>query len=200
MPELVLVSPGGNVTARVDVQVRNLRLSDRIRKHVQERAGRLDHYLPAIEQIDVELTHHASARQAEDRNVAQITARGKGLVLRAEERADEILIAFDAGVDIMRKQIERYKGRHYRGRGTGQSAAEVVESVPAVDDTDRLPPVIARRKTFRVEPMDELEAVEQMNLLGHDAFFVFYNADTSRIAVLYKRRDGSYGLLEPEIG
>lgn len=188
------------MTNRVEVQVRNLRLSDRIRQHVEERAGRLDHYLPAIEHVDVELTHHASARQADDRNVAQITARGKGLMLRAEERASEMLAAFDAGVDILRKQIERYKGRHYRGRGTGQSAAEVVESTPPADDTDRLPPVIARRKTFRILPMDELEAVEQMSLLGHDAFFVFYNANTSRIAVLYRRRDGSYGLLEPEIG
>ncbi|HET6845416.1 MAG TPA: sigma 54 modulation/S30EA ribosomal C-terminal domain-containing protein, partial [Anaerolineales bacterium] len=68
------------------------------------------------------------------------------------------------------------------------------------DETGKLPPVVVRRKTFRVLPMDELEAVEQMNLLGHDAFFVFYNANTSRIAVLYRRRDGSYGLIEPEIG
>ncbi len=75
-----------------------------------------------------------------------------------------------------------------------------MEPAVPVEDTGELPPVVVRRKKFRVLPMDELEAVEQMNLLGHDAFFVFYNADTSRIAVLYKRRDGSYGLLEPEIG
>jgi putative sigma-54 modulation protein len=74
------------MTAKVEVQVRNLRLSDRIREHVEQRAGKLDHYLPTLEEIDVELTHHASARQAEDRNVAQITARGKGFILRAEER------------------------------------------------------------------------------------------------------------------
>ncbi|HET6845662.1 MAG TPA: HPF/RaiA family ribosome-associated protein, partial [Anaerolineales bacterium] len=85
------------MTAKVDVQARNLHLSDHIRSHVEERAGRLDHYLPALDQIDVELTHHASARQAEDRNVAQITARGKGFILRTEERANEILIAFDTG-------------------------------------------------------------------------------------------------------
>lgn len=188
------------MTARVEVQVRNLHLTDRMKQHVHERAGKLDHYLPAIEQVDVELSHHASARQADDRNVAQITARGKGLILRGEERANEVLVAFDAGVDIVRKQIERYKGRHYRGRGDGQSAAEVAENSAPADDTDRLPPVIARRKQFRVLPMDELEAVEQMSLLGHEAFFVFYNANTSRIAVLYRRRDGSYGLLEPEIG
>jgi putative sigma-54 modulation protein len=188
------------VTAKVEVQVRNLHLSDRIKAHVDERASRLDHYLPAIEQVDVELTHHASARQADDRNVAQITVRGKGLILRAEERSGEMLTAFDSAVDSVRKQIERYKGRHYRGRGTGQSAAEVEEAPVPADDTDRLPPIVVRRKRFRVVPMDELEAVEQMTLLGHEAFFVFYNAETSRIAVLYRRRDGSYGLLEPEVG
>ena len=188
------------MTARVEVQVRNLRLSDQIRRHVEERAEKLDHYLSAIEEVNVELTHHASARQANDRNVAQITARGKGLILRAEERASEMLAAFDSGVDILRKQIERYKGRHYRGRGTGQSAAEVAENELPADDTDRLPPVIARRKRFRVLPMDELEAVEQMSLVGHEAFFIFYNANTNRISVLYRRRDGSYGLLEPEVG
>jgi putative sigma-54 modulation protein len=188
------------MTARVEVQVRNLRLSERIRDHVEERAGKLDHYLPSLEQIDVELTHHASARQAEDRNVAQITARGKGVILRAEERSNEILVAFDAGIDVLRKQIERFKGRHYKGRGADAVEPEEVEPVASAEDTGELPPVVVRRKKFRILPMDELEAVEQMNLLGHEAFFVFYHADTNRIAVLYKRRDGSYGLLEPEIG
>lgn len=190
------------MTAKVDVQVRNLRLTDRIKSHVEERAGKLDHYLPAIEEADVELEVYPSARSASDRTVAQITLRGKGIVLRTEERSAEILTAFDSAIDKLRKQIDRYKGRHYRGRGDGQSASEVAESEEplSADDTDRLPPIIARRKQFRILPMDELEAVEQMNLLGHEAFFVFYNADTSRINVLYRRRDGSYGLLEPEIG
>jgi len=187
------------VTTKVDVQVRNLQLTDRIRTHVDERAGRLDHYLPALDRVDVELTHHASARNAVDRNVAQITARGKGLTLRAEERASEVLAAFDAAVDILRKQIERYKGRHYHGRGEDQSATEEIEPAPALDDTDRLAPLIARRKQFRVSPMNELEALEQMSLLGHESFFVFFNAETNRINVLYRRRDGSYGLIEPEV-
>lgn len=187
------------MTAKVEVQVRNLRLSERIQQHVDERAGRLDRYLPAIERVDVELTHHASARQADDRNVAQITARGKGFILRAEERSSEMMSAFDSSVDALRKQIEKFKGRHYRARGTGQAASEVVDAEAAADDTDRLPPPIVRRKSFRIVPMDELEAIEQMGMLGHGSFFVFYNANTARISVLYRRRDGSYGLIEPEV-
>ncbi len=189
------------MATKVDVQARNIRLTDRIKSHVEQRAGKLDHYLALIEEADVELTHHASARSASDRNVAQITVRGKGLILRTEERSDEVLTAFDTALDKLQRQIDRYKGKHYHGRGNGQNTAAAVEEEPAPsEETDRLPPIIARRKRFRVLPMNEYEAIEQMNLLAHDNFFIFYNAETSRINVLYRRRDGSYGLIEPEIG
>jgi putative sigma-54 modulation protein len=188
------------MTTKVDVQGRNIGLTDRIRKHIEQRAGKLDHYLPVIEEAYVELTYHKSARSINDRNVAQITLRGKGLILRTEERADEILTAFDTAIDKLQHQIDRYKGKHYHGRGDGQTASDVIEEQVANDDTDRLLPVIARHKHFQVLPMNELEAVEQMNLLGHDNFFVFYNAVTSKINVLYRRRDGSYGLIEVDRG
>ncbi len=188
------------MATKVDVQARNIRLTERIKSHVEQRASKLDRYLGLIEEADVELTHHASARSVGDRNVAQITVRGKGLILRTEERSDEVLTAFDTALDKLHRQIDRYKGKHYHGRGDGQSVAAATEEPAAPDETDKLPPIIARRKQFRILPMNELEAIEQMNLLGHDTFFIFYNAETSRINVLYRRRDGSYGLIEPEIG
>jgi ribosome hibernation promoting factor len=188
------------MATKVDVQVRNIHLTDRLKSHVEEKAGKLDHYLPAIEEAYVELTHHKSARNANDRNVAQITVRGKGLTLRTEERADEVLAAFDVALDKLHRQIDRFKGKHYHGRGNGRSAAEAVDEPAVLDDTGELPALIERRKQFRVLPMNELEAIEQMKLLGHDNFFIFYNAETSRINVLYVRRNGSYGLIEPEIG
>ncbi|MGA7193031.1 MAG: ribosome-associated translation inhibitor RaiA [Anaerolineales bacterium] len=185
---------------QVDVQTRNIRMTDQIKDHVEKKAGKLDHYLPAIEEAHVELTYHKSARSAADRNVAQITVRGKGLLLRTEERADETLIAFDSAIEKLQHQIDRYKGKHYHGRGDGRSASDVEENAAPVDETGELPALIARRKQFRILPMNDLEAVEQMKLLGHDNFFVFYNAETSKINVLYRRRDGTYGLIEPEIG
>jgi putative sigma-54 modulation protein len=149
----------------------------------------------------VELTHLKTARNAVDRNVAQITVRGKGFILRTEERADETHAAFDAALDKMQRQIDRYKGKHAHGRGDGRSAAEVVEldELP-VDETGELLPLIGRRKKFVLLPMNEDEAVEQMRLLGHDNFFIFYNANANKINVLYRRRNGTYGLIEPEIG
>ena len=133
--------------------------------------------------------------------MAQITVRGKGFILRTEERADEVHAAFDTALDKMQRQIERYKGKHSHGRGDGRSAAEVIEAEELpVDETGELLPLIARRKKFILLPMDEDEAVEQMRLLGHDNFFVFYNANANKINVLYRRRNGTYGLIEPEIG
>ncbi|MBM3124752.1 MAG: ribosome-associated translation inhibitor RaiA [Chloroflexi bacterium] len=184
---------------KVEIQTRNIRLTERIEEYVNKKAGNLDHYLPAIDDARVELSHHKAARDANDRNVAQITVFGKGFTLRSEVRSDEALAAFDAALENMQRQIERHKGKHYRGRGDGRSAAEVTEE--AIDDeTGELSPLVARRKKFILFPMSEEEAVIQMRDLGHDNFFVFYNAETSRINVLYRRRNGSYGLIEPVLG
>jgi putative sigma-54 modulation protein len=100
----------------------------------------------------------------------------------------------------MQRQVDRYKGKHYHGRGDGRSAAEVIEEEMPVDETGELLPLIGRRKKFIVLPMTEDEAVEQMRLLGHDNFFIFFNAEQNSIQVLYRRRNGTYGLIEPVVG
>ena len=139
------------------------------------------------------------ARSAADRYVTEITVYGKRFMLRAEERADDIFTALDAALDKMQRQIERYKGKHYRGRGDRTSVAEAAMAAMEESEEEEQP-VIVRRKRFLLTPMDELEAIEQMRLLGHDNFFVFYNANTNAINVIYRRRDGTYGLIEPELG
>jgi putative sigma-54 modulation protein len=185
---------------KVEVQARNMRLTDNTRDYVEEKAAKLERYLQDIDEIRIELSHNKAARNAGDRQVAQITLRGKGYILRSEERADDLHVAFDEAIDKMQRQIERYKGKHYRGRGDGRSAAEVVEEEWPVDETGELLPLIAKRKRFVLIPMNEDEAVEQMRLLGHDNFFVFFNAEKNATQVLYRRRNGTYGLIEPVIG
>ena len=186
---------------KVEVQARNIHLNENLEEYVVSKAEKLERHLQEIDETRVELSHLKSARSATDRNVAQITVRGKGFILRTEERADEVHAAFDTALDKMQRQIERYKGKHSHGRGDGRSAAEVIEAEELpVDETGELLPLIARRKKFILLPMDEDEAVEQMRLLGHDNFFVFYNANANKINVLYRRRNGTYGLIEPEIG
>ena len=184
----------------IEVIARNMRLTDNTREYVEKKAAKLERYLQEIDEVRIELSHAKTARSATDRQVAQITLRGKGVILRTEERADDLHAAFDAALDKMQRQIDRFKGKHYRGRGDGRSAAEVVEDELPVDETGELLPLIARRKKFVVLPMSEDEAVEQMRLLGHDNFFVFFNAEQNSIQVLYKRRNGTYGLIEPVVG
>ncbi len=183
----------------IELYGRNIEITERIRDYVEKKVSKLDRFLNNIEETRVDLAHVKSARSASDRQVAQITIRGRGFILRAEERADDIFAAIDAALDKMQRQIERYKGKRQRGRGDGVSAAEVVAATSEIEEEETAP-VIARRKDFTLTPMDEAEAIEQMTLLGHENFFIFYNANTSAINVLYRRRDGSYGLIEPKLG
>ncbi|HLE50658.1 MAG TPA: ribosome-associated translation inhibitor RaiA [Anaerolineales bacterium] len=184
---------------QIEITGRNMEVTDRLNEYVTKKASKLDRYLNEIDEARVDLAYVKSARSASDRQVAQITVRGKGFILRSEERADDIFSALDTALEKMQRRIERYKGKRNRGRGDGKSAAEVIPLIDA-EKEEVAKPIIARRKHFLVTPMDEAEAIEQMSLLGHDNFFVFYNASTNAINVLYRRRDGTYGLIEPEMG
>ena len=187
------------MTAQVAIKVRNLDLNDRSKDYVTKKAGRLDRYLDTVESVQVDLVYLKSARSASDRQVAQITARGKGVLLRAEERSDDIFVSIDAALDKIERQAARYKGKHWRNRGDGRSAAQAAPDVPEARSPELAEDGIVRRKHFPLSPMDESEALEQMSLLGHEDFFIFLNTSTNQINVLYRRRDGGYGLIEPEI-
>lgn len=187
------------MSPELDIQARNMEVTDRINDYIEKKASKLDRFLPAIEETRVELSFEKSARSASDRHVAQITVRGKNLLLRSEERADDIFAAFDAAIEKIERQIDRYKGKRYRGRGDGRSAAEVVP-MPELEEEIEEEDIIVRRKKFALVPMNEAEAIEQMKLLGHDNFFIFFDADANRVKVLYRRRNGTYGLIEPEVG
>jgi putative sigma-54 modulation protein len=96
-------------------------------------------------------------------------------------------------MDKIERQIERYKGKRQHARAGISPSEELLDE----EELEENHPLIARRKKFTLVPMDEMEAVEQMNLLGHEDFFIFYNAQTSSINVLYKRRDGTYCIIQP---
>src|SRR3970040_982633 len=111
---------------RVEALARNMRLTDNMREYVEKKADKLRRYLQEIDEIRVELSYVKAARSASDRQGAQITVRGKGFILRTEERADDLHAAFDTALDKMQRQVDRYKGKRYHGRGDGRSAADVV--------------------------------------------------------------------------
>jgi putative sigma-54 modulation protein len=184
----------------LDVQVygRNIEVTDRILDYAKKKVSKLDRFLSDIDEARVDLAYVKSARSAADRQVAQITVRGKGYILRAEERSDDVFTAMDSAVDKLQRQMERYKGKRQKGRGDGKPASEVIPMV-AEEEADEDRSIIVRRKKFVLTPMDEIDALEQMKLLSHEDFFVFFNSVTKSVNVLYLRRDGLYGLIETEI-
>jgi putative sigma-54 modulation protein len=181
----------------LEITARNMEVTDRIRDYVEKKVAKLDRHFDDIEDIKVDLAFSKSVRSSTDRYVAQITSRGRGFMLRSEEMADEIFAAFDIALDKMQRQAKRYKGKRQKGRIDGRSISELVMENETVEEEEIA--VIARRKEFELLPMSEEEALEQMKLLAHDNFFIFFNVDNNAIAVLYRRRDGSYGLIEPKI-
>lgn len=183
----------------LDVQVygRNIEVTDRIFDYARKKVSKLDRFLNDIEEARVDLAYIKAARSAADRQVAQITVRGRGYILRAEERSDDVFTALDSALEKIQRQMERYKGKRQKGRGDGKPASEVIP-IQAEEEGEEDRSLIVRRKKFLLMPMDEIEALEQMKLLGHEDFFVFYNSVTNSVNVLYLRRDGLYGLIETE--
>lgn len=178
---------------QVIIQGRNVEITDRLHEYVESKVEKLDRYLPAITEARMELSMEQT-RSAEDRHVAQLTLHIKGVLLRSEERSADMFTAVDNVMDKIRRQIDRYKSKR---RNRYRSAP--AEMTPlAVEEEEAEQRNIVRTKRFRVTPMDADEAIEQMELLGH-SFFVFYNVDEGQINVVYARRDGNYGLLQPEL-
>lgn len=186
----------------VDIRynVHKMDLNDDLKEYIESRVAKLDRYLDVLDEATVDLTHAQSARSANDRQVVQLTVRGKSVLLRAEERTSDMYASVDAVLDKIHRQIERYKGKHWRARGDGRTMAEVLAEERQPTEEDEQGSAIVRRKRFQMMPMDEAEAIEQMALLGHEDFFVFLNEETNEVNVLYRRRDGGYGLIETEVG
>jgi putative sigma-54 modulation protein len=190
------------MTVSITIHGREMEVKPKVQEYVEKKVGKLDRYLPVIREARVDLTELKSARASGDRYIAQLTIPLKGSMLRAEERNSDLFAAIDTVLDKMNRQIERYKGKHYRGRGDGHSAAEVAaeETAPVAEPEEERSVIVMRRKQFLLTPMSEAEAIEQMQLVSHDSFFVFFNAASNRVNVLYRRRDGNLGLIDPEIG
>jgi putative sigma-54 modulation protein len=179
---------------QVIIQGRNVEVTDRLREYVESKVERLDRYLPAITEARMELSTEQT-RSAEDRQVAQLTLHIKGVLLRSEERSADMFTSVDNVMDKIKRQIDRYKSKR---RNRYRSAAVQMVPPPIEEEEAEEQGSIVRTKRFRVTPMDPQEAIEQMELLGH-SFFVFYNVEEGQINVVYARRDGNYGLLQPDL-
>jgi len=188
------------------IHARNVDVTSGLQEHVEKKVSKLDRYLPNIQEVRVDLAIERR-KQGSDQCIAQLTVRNtRGVILRSEDKKQtDIYAALDVALDKMYRQIERYKGRRKR-RGSSrfmETEAELaaMEEVPVdlmEEEEEEEKMVIVRRKQVALIPMSEEEAIDQMELLGHN-FFIFYNAETAKIGVLYRREDGNYGVLEPEV-
>ena len=182
------------------VKSRNGKVTPRDQDYIKEKIGKLERYLDLISKVTVEVGEEQRRNQG-NMHRAQVTLVGDhGILLRAEEYAPDLNSAIDTVHDNLQRQIQRYKDKHWRRGKLRRQAGEIVEvgmetNGVAVSDGEARPRIV-RTKEFQVKPMFSDEAVEQMELLGHD-FFVFRDAENSQINVLYRRADGNYGLIVP---
>jgi putative sigma-54 modulation protein len=181
---------------QLHVKGRNLEVSEAIRNYAHEKLSKLERQLkdPRVElELTVERNPSIAASQ-----VAEATIWTKGPVLRAREASHDMRASIDQLVDKLERQVTRYR-RQSRDRRRKAARANGPEAgagaLPAVQAEPE--PQIVKTKQFAVTPMSPEEAVVQLELIGHD-FFVFRNGATNGINVVYRRRDGKYGLIEPQ--
>ena len=182
------------------INTHGLKLTQKLQTYVEKKTVRLDRYMPNVMTVNIDLSEQ-NAKNTNERQVAQITVRDKrGTILRAEERGGDIFASVDVVIDKMYRQISRYKGKRQQRRRKhgGIDEFALAEPLPVEAESVDQEPIILRRKQFSLQPMPLDEAVDQMELLGHD-FFVFFSTEDSNVNVLYKRRDGNYGLLQPDV-
>jgi putative sigma-54 modulation protein len=189
----------------IHIHGENIKVTDALEDYARKKLSKLDRYLPNISEIRLELERE-NHRKGEPLVVAQITVRHeRGAILRAEEKMQgEVQAALNQALDKMYRQIARFKSKRSRKGKERFSATleevEAAETLPELDEAEVIEEmaevVIARRKDVAATQLTEEEAIEQMELLGH-SFFIFTHAVTGVLNVVYKRKDGSYGLLNP---
>ena len=174
---------------------KNMELTPAVRRYIERKLGKLTRHLPNIIESKVEISEEKT-KSLQQHFIVRATVTGSGTRLYDEERGEDLFKAIDKAAATMTRQIEHHKGKLYeKGRGNSFARGEFSEEVETAQTARK----IVKVKRFAIKPMSVAEATEQMELLGHD-FFLFFNADAEEINLLYRRKDGNYGLIEPELG
>lgn len=178
---------------------KNIELMPEVRDYASRKLGKINRFLPNILSFDVVVSEEQT-RAPDQRFIAQVTLDSNGTLIRGEERGRDAYTAIDKVAEVMGRQVEHYKGKrpYSNKRASPSIRTSTTEVIAAVETEEEVEPSskVVRTKSFDVKPMSLDEAVDQMELLGHD-FFLFFNPDNNKINLLYKRKDGNYGLIEP---
>ncbi|HHW06286.1 MAG TPA: ribosome-associated translation inhibitor RaiA [Clostridia bacterium] len=173
---------------RISVRGKNIEVTDALRQQAEKKLSKLDRYL------DPETEAQVTFSIERESHVVEVTIRLNGYILRGEEATADMYASIDLVIDKLERQIRKYKtklARKVKNPGLKELAAQFSDEVEEE-------PKVLRTKRFPIKPMAVEEAIMQMNMLGH-SFFVFSNAETEEVNVVYRRKDGNYGLIEPEV-
>lgn len=181
-----------------NVRGENIEVTPALREYVEKKIGKLERYLDYTEDVHV----HVNLKVYNDKQgKIEVTIPMPHLLLRAEERHDDMYAAIDLVADKLERQIRKHKtkvNRKLRDRNKEKEVKQVLvaqNNAPVVEENEEEEFEIVRTKHFSLKPMNSEEAILQMNLLGHN-FFIFTNAETNRTNIVYRRKDGKYGLIE----
>lgn len=170
------------------VSGKNITVTEALKNYATSKVGKIEKFFNKDSEV------HITMSVQKNRQIVEVTVKFNGLVLRGEEASEDMYASIDKVVDVLEKQIIKNKTRltkklheaAFKTSGLSESHEEKEEDYK-----------ILKEKKFDVKPMNIEEAILQMNLLGHE-FFMFRNSDSEKINLVYKRKDGNYGLIEPE--
>lgn len=176
---------------RISISGKNIEVSDYLRELIDKKVGKLERYFPRETEVQVTMAVERN------RHIVEVTIPYEGIIIRGEEVTGDMYASIDNVLDKLEKQIIKHRTRLEKNLKNDAFKHEVPLFGGTYDDMDEEESKIVRVKHFALKPMTEEEAMLQMSLLGH-SFYMFLNADTDDINVLYSRKDGNYGLIEPE--
>ncbi len=181
---------------KITVSGKNMEITGALRSAAEEKLSKLDRYFNPNVEAHVTFKVEKNKSVSKAKQVIEVTIPFNGVILRGEEATDDMYKSIDLVADILERQIRKQRTRlEKRNYGVDSLRYQFIPS-PEEEESDEIK--IVRTKRFAVKPMSAEEAVLQMELLGH-AFYVFMDSDADEVNVVYKRKDGNYGLIGPEI-
>ncbi len=171
---------------------KHIEVTDAMRNYIEKRLNKIERHFDHILEVIVTLSVE------KNRQIVEATLQASRALIRAEEKTDDMYTSIDKVADKLERQIQKYKEKYFQKPHPSSERKGLVNEGVNVEDSesDKIAKIV-RTKRFAIKPMSVEEAAMQMNLLGHN-FFVFANDNTNKVNVLYKRKDGNFGLIEPE--
>lgn len=169
------------------VKGRHIEITPALRERIENKLSKIEKKFDHIHKADVELSFESG--KPEKQNECEITIFADHIIFRAHAEHDDMYVAIDEGIKKIERQIRKYKGKAYASENKHNRTVKISQEAE---------PQIVKRKRFSIDRLDVERALEQMEFLGHD-FFIFINSENDAVSLIYRRKDGRYGLIETDI-